>query len=90
MLGYLRLEIARTVRDIRYVVLALAAPVGFYLLFAAIFAGKSGGQARGGGLPASVEIMVAMATFGAMWGHCPRPRRGSPGTGNEAGWMRCG
>jgi hypothetical protein len=34
MLGYLRLEIARTVRDIRYVVLALAAPVGFYLLFA--------------------------------------------------------
>jgi ABC-2 type transport system ATP-binding protein len=86
MLGYLRLEIARTVRDIRYVVLALAAPVGFYLLFAAIFAGKPGGQARGGGLPASVEIMVAMATFGAMWGAlsatAPRLARD-----RERGWL---
>jgi ABC-2 type transport system ATP-binding protein len=65
VIGYLRLEIARSVRDIRYVVLALAAPIGFYLLFAGIFSGKSG---HGGGLPAAVEVMVAMAAFGAMWG----------------------
>src|SRR5580692_3223464 len=86
MLGYLRLEIARTVRDIRYVVLALAAPVGFYLLFAEIFSGKSGAPASGGGLPASVEIMVAMATFGAMWGAlsatAPRLARD-----RERGWL---
>jgi ABC-2 type transport system ATP-binding protein len=86
MLGYLRLEITRTVRDIRYVVLALAAPVGFYLLFAEIFSGKSGTSAGGGGLPASVEIMVAMATFGAMWGAlsatAPRLARD-----RERGWL---
>jgi ABC-2 type transport system ATP-binding protein len=86
MAGYLRLEISRTVRDIRYVVLALAAPVGFYLLFAEIFSGKSGNPAGGGGLPASVEIMVAMATFGAMWGAlsatAPRLARD-----RERGWL---
>jgi ABC-2 type transport system ATP-binding protein len=86
MLGYLRLEIARTVRDIRYVVLALVAPVGFYLLFAEIFSGKAGSPGSGGGLPASVEIMVAMATFGAMWGAlsatAPRLARD-----RERGWL---
>ena len=83
MLGYLGLEIGRTLRDIRYVVLALAAPVGFYLLFAAIF---SGSQTRGGTLPASVEVMVAMAAFGAEWGAlgatAPRLARD-----RERGWL---
>jgi ABC-2 type transport system permease protein len=84
------MPVLASVRDIRYVVLALAAPVGFYLLFAEIFSGTVGQPASGSGLPASVEIMVAMATFGAMWGHCPRPRRGLLETGSEAGSMRCG
>ncbi|MGH3186150.1 MAG: ABC transporter permease [Streptosporangiaceae bacterium] len=83
MIGYLRLEIARSVRDIRYVVLALAAPVGFYLLFAGIFSGSPG---QGGGLPAAVEVMVAMAAFGAMWGAlsatAPRLARD-----RERGWL---
>lgn len=83
MTGYLRLEIARAVGDIRYVVLALAAPVGFYLLFAGIF---SGTPSRAGGLPASVEVMVAMAAFGAQWGAlfatAPRLARD-----REGGWL---
>lgn len=65
--GYLRLELSRTVRDGRYVLLAVVAPVGFYLLFSAVFGGKSSGPNTTFGLPASKEIMVAMATFGAMW-----------------------
>ncbi|HTZ30765.1 MAG TPA: ATP-binding cassette domain-containing protein [Streptosporangiaceae bacterium] len=65
--GYLRLELSRTVRDGRYVLLAVVAPVGFYLLFSAVFGGQSSGPNTTFGLPASKEIMVAMATFGAMW-----------------------
>lgn len=37
MAGLLRLELSRSLRDLRYVVLALLSPVGFYLLFAGIF-----------------------------------------------------
>jgi ABC-2 type transport system ATP-binding protein len=66
-LGYLRLELSRTVRDGRYLLLAVIAPVGFYLLFSAVFGGKSAGSDTTFGLPASKEIMVAMATFGTMW-----------------------
>jgi len=65
--GYLRLELSRTVRDGRYLLLAVMAPVGFYLLFSAVFGGKSSGPNTTFGLPTSTEIMVAMATFGAMW-----------------------
>jgi ABC-2 type transport system ATP-binding protein len=65
--GYLRLELSRTVRDGRYLLLAVIAPVGFYLLFSAVFGGKSAGPNTTFGLPAAKEIMVAMATFGAMW-----------------------
>jgi len=81
--GYLRLELARSVRDVRYVVLALAAPVGFYLLFAGIFTGQ---RTQGGGLPASVEVMVAMAAFGAQWGalSATAPRLASD---RERGWL---
>jgi ABC-2 type transport system ATP-binding protein len=81
--GYLRLEVARSVRDARYVVLALAAPVGFYLLFAGIFAGQ---RTQGGGLPASVEVMVAMAAFGAQWGalSATAPRLAAD---RERGWL---
>jgi ABC-2 type transport system ATP-binding protein len=84
MTGFLRLELGRSLRDLRYVVLAIAAPVGFYLLFAGIFSGR--GQSEGQ-LPAQVEIMVAMAAFGAMWGAlsatAPRLARD-----RESGWLR--
>ncbi len=66
-LGYLWLELSRTLRDGRYVLLAVIAPFGFYLLFSAVFGGSSSGPNTTFGLPASSEIMVAMATFGAMW-----------------------
>ncbi len=83
MFRYLRLEISRTVRDSRYVVLALGAPIGFYLLFAALFSGPS---VQPGELPSAVELMVAMATFGAMWGAlsatAPRLARD-----RERGWL---
>jgi ABC-2 type transport system ATP-binding protein len=65
--GYLRLELSRTLRDGRYLLLAVVAPVGFYLLFSAVFGGSSSGPNTTFGLPAAKEIMVAMATFGAMW-----------------------
>jgi ABC-2 type transport system permease protein len=61
---YLRLEIVRMLRDLRYLALALGAPVGFYLLFATLF---GGGPERPGELPGTVEIMVAMAAYGAIW-----------------------
>jgi ABC-2 type transport system ATP-binding protein len=64
--GYLGLELSRTLRDGRYLLLAVIAPVGFYLLFSAVFANASGPDTTFG-LPAAKEIMVAMATFGAMW-----------------------
>ncbi|HEY2506343.1 MAG TPA: ATP-binding cassette domain-containing protein [Streptosporangiaceae bacterium] len=66
-IGYLRLELSRTLRDGRYLLLAVLAPVGFYLLFSAVFGGKNSGPNTTFGLPAAKEIMVAMATFGAMW-----------------------
>jgi ABC-2 type transport system ATP-binding protein len=84
MTGFVRLELGRSFRDLRYLVLAIAAPVGFYLLFAGIFTGRGTSV---GQLPAQVEIMVAMATFGAMWGAlsatAPRLARD-----RESGWLR--
>ena len=83
-MGFLRLELERSFRDLRYLVLAIAAPVGFYLLFAGIFSGRG---SSAGQLPAPVEIMVAMAAFGAMWGAlsatAPRLARD-----RESGWLR--
>jgi ABC-2 type transport system permease protein len=64
MRRYLVLELVRSLRDRLYLVLAVVAPVGFYLLFASIF--KNRGTRTD--LASSVEIMIAMATFGAMWG----------------------
>ena len=62
---YFRLECLRMLRDPRYLALAVIAPIGFYLLFATLFGGK---QVASGQLPATIEIMVAMAAYGAMWG----------------------
>jgi ABC-2 type transport system ATP-binding protein len=66
-IGYLRLEVSRTLRDGRYLLMAVVAPVGFYLLFSAVFGSRSSGPNTTFGLPAAKEIMIAMATYGAMW-----------------------
>lgn len=62
MIGYLRLEVLRSLRDPRYLILALVAPVGFYLLFAGLY-----GSQVSGGLTTQVALMVSLSVFGAMW-----------------------
>jgi len=52
------------VRDVRYLVIAVAMPIGLYLLFTGLF-GAHGQRALG--LPQPVELMVAMIAYGAMW-----------------------
>jgi hypothetical protein len=64
MFGYLRLEVARALRDPRYIVLALVAPVGFYLLFSTLFGGPDAGP---NAVTVQVGLMVSMSVFGAMW-----------------------
>ena len=64
MTGFLALELRRSVRDVRYLVIAVAMPVGLYLLFTGLF-GAHGQRAQG--LPQPVELMVAMIGYGAMW-----------------------
>lgn len=61
---FLRLEIIRMLRDPKYLALAVLAPIGFYLLFATLF---GGGAVKPGELKGTVEIMVAMAGYGAIW-----------------------
>ena len=62
--AFMRLEIVRMLRDPKYLALAVGAPIGFYLLFATLFGGA---PARPGQLPGTVEIMVAMSAYGAIW-----------------------
>jgi ABC-2 type transport system permease protein len=64
MTGFLALELRRSLRDVRYLVIAVAMPIGLYLLFTGLF-GAHGQRALG--LPQSVELMVAMIAYGAMW-----------------------
>lgn len=64
MTGFLTLEMRRCLRDVRYLVIAVAMPVGLYLLFTGLF-GSHGQRAQG--LPQPVELMVAMIAYGAMW-----------------------
>ena len=64
MTGFLALELRRALRDVRYLVIAVAMPVGLYLLFTGLF-GSHGQRALG--LPQSVELMVAMVAYGAIW-----------------------
>ncbi|WP_037575690.1 ABC transporter permease [Phaeacidiphilus oryzae] len=80
----LRLESLRMLRDPRYLALALLAPIGFYLLFATLFGGED--PARPGALKGTVEIMVAMAAYGAVWGalSATGPRIAQERTG---GWL---
>ena len=64
MTGFLALELRRSVRDVRYLVIAVAMPIGLYLLFTGLF-GAHGQRAQG--LPQPAELMVAMIAYGAMW-----------------------
>ena len=64
MTGFLTLELRRSQRDVRYLVIAVALPIGLYLLFAGLF-GSHGQLALG--LPQPTELMVAMIAYGAMW-----------------------
>jgi ABC-2 type transport system permease protein len=62
MLTYLKTEILRVLRNRRYVILALAVPVGFYLLFGKL--GDDGRPVRGSGVTSF--FMVSMAAYSAM------------------------
>ncbi|MBV8161015.1 MAG: ABC transporter permease [Acidimicrobiia bacterium] len=63
MIPYLSLEIRRAVRDRRYMGLVVGWPVASYLLFSTVFGAAAD---RAEGLDPHVEIMVAMAAFGAI------------------------
>jgi ABC-2 type transport system permease protein len=63
MIGYLRLEALRALRDPRFLLLALLAPVGFYLLFAGLFGQGTGSE----GLTQQVGLMVSLGLYGAMF-----------------------
>ena len=63
MIGYLRLESLRALRDPRFLLLALLAPVGFYLLFAGLFGQGAGSE----GLTQQVALMVSLGIYGAMF-----------------------
>jgi ABC-2 type transport system permease protein len=84
MIRLLKLEVRRGLRDVRYLVLAVVMPVGFYLLFTALF-GAHGERAEG--LPQPVELMVAMAAYGGMWAafSATGPRIAQE---RELGWLR--
>src|SRR5262245_32222868 len=59
--GYLRLELPRTLRNRRYLVLAIGFPVAFYLLFTRILTGGEVLDAD-----ARAFFMVSMAAYGAI------------------------
>jgi ABC-2 type transport system permease protein len=61
--AYLSLELRRALRDRRYLAIVMGWPVASYLLFSTVFGATSD---RAEGLDPHVEIMVAMATFGAI------------------------
>jgi ABC-2 type transport system permease protein len=63
MMQYLKLEVRRALRDRRYTAIVVGWPVASYLLFSTVFHSAAD---RAEGLDPSVEIMVAMAAFGAI------------------------
>jgi ABC-2 type transport system permease protein len=62
MTTYLKLEVLRVLRNRRYRILALAVPIGFYLLFGKLM--NTGEDIRGTGVQA--YFMVSMAAYSAM------------------------
>jgi ABC-2 type transport system permease protein len=63
MIGYLRLQVVSAFRDPRYLMLAVVAPIGFYLLFSSLF----GQETAAPGVKVQVALIVSMSVFGAMW-----------------------
>jgi ABC-2 type transport system permease protein len=84
MASYLSLELRRSLRDRRYLLLVVGWPVAAYLLFSTVFGAAADGSQ---GLSPSVEIMVAMAAFGAMGGvlMASGPRLAID---RQVGWLR--
>jgi ABC-2 type transport system permease protein len=84
MLSYLNLELRRSFRDRRYLLLVVGWPVGAYLLFSTVFS-KAADASEG--LPPTIAIMVAMATFGAIGGvmMASGPRLA---VDRQIGWLR--
>jgi ABC-2 type transport system permease protein len=84
MMGYLTLELRRTLRDRRYVAMVVAWPAASYLLFSTVFGAAAN---RAEGLNPKTEIMVAMAAFGAMGAVllATGPRMAYE---RQAGWLR--
>lgn len=64
MTGFVALEMRRSLRDARYLIIAVAMPIGLYLLSTGLF-GAHGQCAQG--LPQPVELMIAIIAYGAMW-----------------------
>ncbi len=60
-IAYLWMEIRRTVRNGRYLTFTIGFPVGFYLLFSALY-----GREPAGGLSFTTLYMVSMCAYGAM------------------------
>ena len=84
MIKYLALELRRSLRDRRYLLLVAGWPVAAYLLFSTVFGAAAD---RSEGLPPTVAIMVAMASFGAMGGvlMASGPRLAMD---RQMGWLR--
>jgi ABC-2 type transport system permease protein len=84
MSAYLSLEVRRALHDRRYLGLVVGWPVAAYLLFSTVF-GSAADRAEG--LDPHVEIMVAMAAFGAMGAvlMATGPRLASE---RQSGWER--
>jgi ABC-2 type transport system permease protein len=84
MRSYLALELRRSLRDRRYLLLVVGWPVGAYLLFSTVFGAASD---RSEGLAPTIAIMIAMATFGAMGGvlMASGPRLAID---RQVGWLR--
>jgi ABC-2 type transport system permease protein len=84
MIKYLALELRRSFRDRRYLLLVAGWPVAAYLLFSTVFGAAAD---RTEGLSPTVEIMVAMASFGAMGGVllASGPRLAMD---RQTGWLR--
>jgi ABC-2 type transport system permease protein len=55
-------DLTRTVRNVRYVIFALAMPVGFYLLYSQMY----GNSARFAGTTWGAYFLVSMVTFGGI------------------------
>lgn len=80
MLGYIRLELVRVLRDVTFLMFGIATPVIMYLLFTNL------GLAPGDRQQAALFVMVGMAAYGGMGAAF------NNGTGlsedRAAGWLR--